>query len=115
MSYHISFLFLCVSLVGLTNCSVMEPLDQSYHWRAGNVYKQNIAAQADNPADLVKGRTLPASDAQTAASAIQRWRDDNVKKLSNSGLAELTQTGSGDQSSDGGSGSGSGGSAGTGE
>jgi len=106
MSDRIFSLFSCIFLLALTNCSIMEPLDQSYHWRAHNVYKENIAAQVDNPSDLVKGRPLPASDAHTATSAVQRWHDDRVKKLGNTGLAEVSQTGDGDQSSDTGSASG---------
>ena len=99
MSYYkISSLFFFL-FVGLTGCSVMEPLDQSYHWRPHNVYKQNIMAQVENKKDLTKGRTLPASDTNTAAMAIQRWHDDNVKKLGTTGVAELSTTGSGDDSS----------------
>lgn len=115
MSYYKISSLLLLSLVGLTACSVMEPLDQSYHWRPHDIYKQNIMAQAENKKDLIKGRTLPASDTNTAAAAIQRWRDDNVKKLGTSGVAELNATGSGDDSSSGSSAAAAGGVSGGGQ
>ncbi|QEO17611.1 hypothetical protein [Acetobacter vaccinii] len=86
-------------------CSTMEPLDQSYHWRPLGVYDANIAAMAERKSDLVSGRPLGPSDGHQAAEAVQRWRDGKVRKLPNTGLAEVKSSGGDDQ---GESGSGSG-------
>lgn len=92
-----------IFLMSLTDCSVMEPLDQSYHWRSLGIYNANTAAQVDNKKDLQSGRPLPPSDGQTAVAAVERWREDRVKSLGPSGLAELNMSG-GDQGSSGGGG-----------
>ncbi|MCP1243106.1 hypothetical protein GOB86_03280 [Acetobacter lambici] len=101
MSYRIVSGIMFISLMGLTDCSVMEPLDQSYHWRNLGVYDANMAAQVENKRDLQSGRPLPPSDGQTAVTAVERWREDRVKSLGRSGLAELSMNGE-DQGSSGG-------------
>lgn len=93
MSGKIIFGLSLACLVCLTDCSVMEPLDQSYHWRSLGVYGANTAAQVENKKDLQSGRPLPPSDGQTAVAAVERWREDRVKSLGRSGLAELKMNG----------------------
>ncbi|MDE7548149.1 hypothetical protein PY793_09180 [Acetobacter fabarum] len=114
MSYKIVSGIAVICLMSLADCSVMDPLNQSYHWRTLGVYDANIAAQADNKKDLQSGRPLPPSDGQTAVAAVERWREDRVKSLGRSGLAELYMNGEGQTGSGGGtaaaaSGGGSGG------
>ncbi|MFT8540377.1 MAG: hypothetical protein ABF726_00020 [Acetobacter sp.] len=101
MSYKIVSGLAVIFLMSLTDCSVMEPLDQSYHWRSLGIYDANTAAQADNKKDLQRGRPLPPSDGQTAVAAVERWREDRVKSLGRSGLAELNMNGE-DQGASGG-------------
>ena len=74
----------------LSACTVTDPLYQSGRWEATNVNQANLIAQIANPDDLHHGRQVTGSDALVAAAAVARLRQDRVKKLPDSGLAQIT-------------------------
>ena len=74
----------------LQGCASTDPLLNTEHWNPTGVNEANIAAQVANPADLVRGREMPAgSDGQLASAAILRLRSGHVKQLPASGLTDL--------------------------
>ena len=83
-------LLLGAAIVLLSGCSVTDPLYQSGRWEATNVNQANLIVQVANPDDLRHGRQVSGSDALVAAAAVTRLRQDRVKKLPDSGLAQIT-------------------------
>jgi type IV pilus biogenesis protein CpaD/CtpE len=102
------------ALATLQACSPQyNPFNQAYDplyreglFKPGHTNHSNLALQVANPGDLVRGTGTTTSDGQQAAAAIQRWRDDKVKKLPASDLAQVSATSSGGNDSSGGSGGG---------
>ena len=78
------------ALALLSACTATDPLYQSGHWQATNVNQANLVVQVENPDDLYHGRQSSGSDALIAAAAVGRLRQDRVKKLPDSGLAQIT-------------------------
>jgi hypothetical protein len=96
-------LLLSALLVGLAGCGpAYEPLTRDGVWRAEHVNRANLTLMAASPADLVRGTGTQATDGQVQAAAVERYRNDKVKKLPDSGLTQLSVTGSGANNSGGG-------------
>jgi hypothetical protein len=89
-----------------------DPLVREGLFQPGHTNHNNLALQVANPGDLVRGSGTTTSDGQQAAAAVQRWRDDKVKKLPAADLAQISASSSGSNDTGGGSGSGGGGSGG---
>ena len=100
----------------LAGCSPQyDPLNPAYDplvreglFQPGHTNHNNLALQVANPGDLVRGSGTTTSDGQQAAAAIQRWRDDKVKKLPASDLAQVSASSTGSNESGGGGGGGGG-------
>jgi type IV pilus biogenesis protein CpaD/CtpE len=65
--------------------------------------------QVANPGDLVRGSGTTGGDGQMAAAAIERMRNDKLKKLPAADLAQVSANNSGDNNSTGSGGGGGGG------
>jgi len=83
-----------------------DPLVRQGLFQPGHTNHQNLALQVANPGDLVRGSGTTTSDGQQAAAAVQRWRDDKLKKLPAADLAQVSASSSGNNDSSGGSGGG---------
>ena len=71
-------------------CAATDPLLNEDSWHPMGANAMNIAAQAANPADLVRGReAIGGSDGELASVAVLRLRTGHVKKLPDSGIASL--------------------------
>jgi type IV pilus biogenesis protein CpaD/CtpE len=70
---------LVASVVMLGGCgagSYLDPYQKPYAWHPTGAPEANIAAQLDNPQDLVQGRGTTEGDAKEAAQAVElRWQD----------------------------------------
>lgn len=71
-------------------CTATDPLYATGRWNPTNVNAANLAAQVADPSDLQRGRHVTGSDALLAAAAVARLRQDRVKKLQDSGLAQIS-------------------------
>lgn len=83
-------LLLVAATALLSACAATDPLYQEGRWQPTNVNDANLAVQVADPADLHHGRQVAGSDALLAAAAVTRLRQDRVKKLPDSGLAQIT-------------------------
>jgi type IV pilus biogenesis protein CpaD/CtpE len=89
--------------LGLTGCGpAYEPLTREGVWRAEHTNRANLTLMAASPADLVRGTGTTATDGQVEAAAVERYRNDKVKKLPDSGLTQLSVNGSGGNNAGGG-------------
>lgn len=102
MTKSVSLLALSGLSFALSACSSMDPLTQPYTWRPLHVYDANIAAQVERKSDLYEGRHLGPSDGHRAAVAVQRWRDDKVRKLPDTNVAQVQSNSASSAGGDGG-------------
>jgi type IV pilus biogenesis protein CpaD/CtpE len=93
-------------LAGVSACTETDPLYRDGLYQPSHTNRQNLTLMVANPTDLVRGSGTTTSDGQQAAAAVERWRNDKVKKLPSSDLAQITANSSGDNNSSGGSGGG---------
>ena len=78
-----------------------DPLVREGLWNPSHVNRQNLTLQVANPGDLVRGSGTQGGDGQLAAAAVDRLRNDKVKKLPAADLAQVTATSSGSNDSSG--------------
>ncbi len=70
------------TLVGLAGCGpAYDPLTREGLWTPNHANHANLTLMVANPADLVRGTGRGTSDGQLAAAAVDRLRQDKVKKL----------------------------------
>ncbi len=79
-----------------------DPLTREGLWHPNHANRSNLALMVANPADLVRGTGAATGDGQLAAAAIDRLRNDKVKKLPASDIAAIAASSSGENSSGGG-------------
>ncbi len=92
-----------VLLLGLAGCDpANEPTAREGLWFPGHANHQNLVLQVANPADLTRGTGATSADGQLAAAAVDRLRNDKVKKLPASDIAQVTAGNSGDNNQTGG-------------
>jgi type IV pilus biogenesis protein CpaD/CtpE len=75
-------------------------------FQPGHTNHNNLTLMVANPSDLVRGTGATTSDGQQATAAVERWRNDKVKKLPASDLAQVSASGTGGNDSGGGAGGG---------
>jgi hypothetical protein len=96
-----------ISLLGLTGCNEIDPLQRPYMWHPSGVNEQNIAAMAANPADLVHGRDAPQRRVVLESDGVARlWTGKQLPLLSDtpgSSTSSATSTGGGAPAGGGGS------------
>jgi hypothetical protein len=97
-----------VSLLALSGCNQLDPLQRPYMWKEQNVNQQNIAAMAVNPGDLIHG--------QDASGRFRpaRMETDAVTHVWSGATPSLLGGGSGGGSSGGGASGGGASSSGSG-
>jgi hypothetical protein len=99
--HRMVLLALCASF-GLTGCAgLTDPYQREGTWNPEHVNDTNLAVMVDNPADLQRGRPLEISNGQTSAAAVSRFLNGKVKRLPESGVAELKPVDSGSGTSNG--------------
>jgi hypothetical protein len=74
--------FLILSLLLLAaGCNQMDPFTRTGMWQQTGANDRNIAAQAVNPADLVRGHGAAGADSPLASAAVARLWENKVKPL----------------------------------
>ncbi len=103
-------------LLGTAACSpqydpfnpAYDPLVREGMFQPGHTNHNNLTLMVASPSDLVRGTGTTTSDGQQAAAAVERWRNDKVKKLPAADLAQVTASSSGTNDTAGGGGGGGG-------
>ncbi len=91
---------LCLGL-GLAGCDTYDPQTREGVWQASHANRANLTLMAASPADLVRGTGTTVTDGQNSVAAVDRFHTDKVKKLPDSGISQISITGSGGNSSGG--------------
>ena len=87
------------TLLALSACGPQfDPISREGLFQPLHANRANLALQVANPADLVRGTGRSTADGQLAASAIDRLRNDKVKKLPASDISTIAAGTSGDNS-----------------
>jgi type IV pilus biogenesis protein CpaD/CtpE len=87
-------------LLGTASCGPeYDPLTREGLWQPGHTNHNNLTMQVANPGDLVRGSGTTGGDGQLAAAAVDRLRNDKVKKLPASDISQITTSSSGDNNS----------------
>ena len=99
-------LALTATLLSLAACNpAMDPLYRDGLFEPVHSNRANLALMVANPTDLVRGTGRATADGQLAAAAVDRLRNDKVKRLPASDVSAVGATSSGENnSSAGGSG-----------
>ena len=85
-----------ISLLALTGCNQIDPLQRPYMWHATGVNQQNIAAMAVNPADLVHGRDSPRRRVVVESDGVTRlWTGRQLPLMSDTPGASSSPSSSG--------------------
>ncbi len=79
----------------LAGCAETDPLTRQGLWNPTHVNRADITLMAANPADLVRGTGETTSSGVMAAAAIDRLYTNKLKKLPDSGLAQVQVQGGG--------------------
>jgi hypothetical protein len=83
----------------VTACSYQPAYDPLYRdglFQPTHVNRANLALMVANPTDLVRGTGRATADGQLAAAAVDRLRNDKVKKLPASDVSAVGATSSGE-------------------
>jgi type IV pilus biogenesis protein CpaD/CtpE len=78
----------------LAGCAQTDPIRREGVWTPTHVNRADITLMAANPADLVRGTGETTSSGVMAAAAIDRLYTNKLKKLPDSGLAQIQTQGS---------------------
>lgn len=77
-------------LAGLSGCGPQyDPLTREGLFHPEHSNRTNLVLSVANPADLVRGTGSATSDGQIAAAAVERLRQDKVKRLPAADIAVL--------------------------
>lgn len=86
---------LVLAAAPLAGCVENDPLVRPGLWRPTGANAADLALQVANPGDLVRGQGAVTTDGQLAAAALDRLRNDKLKKLPDSNISGLSLTNSG--------------------
>jgi type IV pilus biogenesis protein CpaD/CtpE len=86
----------CADLAGVT-----DPYQRAGTWKPSGANEANLRAMVADPADLVHGRGDNVAMGQTAAVAVERLRAGKIKRLPDSGVAEVKVINNGAPAGDG--------------
>ena len=67
-----------------------DPLTRSEVWHPDHSNRANLTMQVANPSDLVRGTGTTTSDGMLAAAAVDRLRNDKIKKLPAADISQLS-------------------------
>ena len=82
-------------LLAMGGCAFTDPYERAGVWRPNGANDANLIAMVKTPSDLVQGVGDGLGNGQLAAAAIERLRADKVKPLPDSGVAQISLSGSG--------------------
>ena len=77
-------------LLGAAGCATVDPTERAGTWQPIGANEANLRAMIANPADLSRGRAGADADGEVAAEAVARYRAGKVRKLPDSGIAQMT-------------------------
>jgi type IV pilus biogenesis protein CpaD/CtpE len=77
-----------LTLLTLTGCDQIDPLTRPYVWHPTDINVHNIAAQVDNPADLIRGRETKSRRAMQESDAVDHlWAGKPAQFIGSGGGA----------------------------
>ena len=79
-----------------------DPLTREEVWHPDHSNRANLTMQVANPSDLVRGTGTTTGDGMLAAAAVDRLRNDKIKKLPAADISQLSVTQAGSNNSAGG-------------
>ena len=80
----------------LSGCDAADPYTRPGVWRPNSANDVNLQAMVVSPSDLVRGVEELRGDAQQAAAALDRQRQDKMRALPDSAVARIVPVASGD-------------------
>ncbi len=86
-------------LVAVAGCNQIDPYTRPGNWRPNGANDSNLRAMVAVPADLAVATPASPADGHLAAAALNRLRNDQVKSLPDTGLAQIVVVGSGSTAS----------------
>ena len=89
---------LCIAALGVAGCDAMDPYRREGMWRPSSANEANLRAMVASPSDLVRGVSSADGDGQQAAAALDRLRNDKVRRLPDSDIAKIVPISSGNES-----------------
>ena len=99
----ISLLLAFGAAAALVSCGPeYDPLTRSEVWHPDHSNRANLTMQVANPSDLVRGVGTTSSDGMLAAAAVDRLRNDKLKKLPAADISQLSVSQAGANNSAGG-------------
>jgi hypothetical protein len=86
--------FFLLAVATLSGCGPQyDPLTREGLWRPTHSNRADLVMQVANPSDLTFGKGTTGSDGQLDSAAVERLRTGKVKKLQDSGIAQISVTG----------------------
>ncbi len=85
--------------LALAGCDAMDPYRREGTWRPNGANDADLRAMVVSPSDLVWGVSSLDGNGQQAAAALDRYRNDKVRLLPDTGLAKIVPIASGSQGS----------------
>jgi len=76
----------------------MDPYRRKGRWQPGRANEANLRAMVASPSDLVRGVSSADGNGQQAAAALDRLRNDKVRRLPDSDIAKIVPISSGNES-----------------
>lgn len=89
------------SMTGCAGGNYLDPYEKPYVWRPTGAPTANLAAQLDNPRDLVSGRGGSEGDVKASSLAIERVWQDRPKQITDAAGASGGGTGASGSSAGG--------------
>jgi type IV pilus biogenesis protein CpaD/CtpE len=93
----LSRLLLCIATLSLASCDATDPYHREGVWRPNGANDANLRAMVVAPSDLVSGVSDTSGNGQQAAAAIDRYRNDKMRLLPDSGIAKIVPISGGTQ------------------
>jgi hypothetical protein len=82
-------------LLALAGCDKTDPYLRGGTWRPNGANEANLRAMVVVPSDLAAATPAGPADGGLAAAAVDRLRNDRVRPLPDSGVAQIVLVGSG--------------------
>jgi hypothetical protein len=80
---------LCLAALALVGCDALDPYRREGTWRPNGANEANLRVMVASPADLVQGVGSVDGSGQQAAAALDRYRNDKLRPLPDSGVAKI--------------------------
>jgi hypothetical protein len=80
---------LCLAALALVGCDALDPYRREGTSRPNGANEANLRVMVASPADLVQGVGSVGGSGQQAAAALDRYRNDKLRPLPDSGVAKI--------------------------